>query len=121
MQLWDRAGNSLRTLSTGRGDSVTSTAVAITPDGQTIVSGSDDQTVRLWICKDNCEDSSDNPQRILRGHNKRVTSVALSPDKKYIVSSSTDATVRLWDREGNLMGNPFKPFQGKTNDKKGGG
>ena len=70
-------------------------SVAFSSDGQRIVSGSDDRTVRLW-------NREGNPiGQPFRGHEDKVRSVAFSPDGQYIVSSSDDKTVRLWEREGN--------------------
>ncbi|MCT7991090.1 nSTAND1 domain-containing NTPase [Laspinema olomoucense] len=76
-------------------DSVT--AVAISPDGQTIVSGSWDNTVRLW-------NRQGEQIGILRGHQSSVTAVAISPDGQTIVSGSWDKTVRLWNRQGEPIG-----------------
>ncbi|MHC5722448.1 MAG: WD40 repeat domain-containing protein, partial [Nostoc sp.] len=64
-------------------------SVAISADGQTIVSGGTDDTVRL-----------SNRQGLplvepLRGHQGVVLSVAISADGQTIVSGGTDDTVRL--------------------------
>jgi len=66
--------------------------VAFSPDGQRIVSGSADTTVRLW------DAATGRPVgQPLTGHTDPVWSVAFSPDGKRIASGSQDQTVRLWD------------------------
>ncbi|BAZ24148.1 WD-40 repeat-containing protein [Kalymmatonema gypsitolerans NIES-4073] len=77
-------------------------SVAISPDGQYIVSGSEDNTVCLWDTQGN---QIDQP---FLGHEYGVTSVAMSSDGHYIVSGGFDGTVRLWDKQGNPQGKPFK-------------
>jgi len=78
-------------------------AIAISPDGKYIVSGSDDQTLHLWDWQGN------QIGRPFQGHEQAVRAVAFSPDSKQIISGSADQTLRLWDLQGNQIG---KPFQG---------
>jgi WD40 repeat protein len=61
------------------------------PDGQRLVTGSDDHTCRIWSAH------SGPPLLILRGHEGAITCVAWSPDSMRIVSGATDRTVRVWD------------------------
>jgi WD40 repeat protein len=54
------------------------TSVAFSPDGKQVVSGSDDNTVRLW------DAATGAALQTLEGHTSRVTSVAFSPDGKLL-------------------------------------
>ncbi|KJH71487.1 serine/threonine-protein kinase [Aliterella atlantica] len=65
--------------------------IAITADGKSIVSGSDDKTVKVWDL------NSRTLQHTLKGHQDWVYSVAISPDSQTIVSGSKDNTIRLWN------------------------
>ena len=88
VRVWDAASAAQRRVLRGHGDWVTS--VALSADGTTIVSGSDDETVRV------CVAASGAQRRALR-HEARVHSVALSADGTTIASGSWDDTVRVWD------------------------
>ena len=86
----------------GHASSVNS--VAFSPDGRHIVSGSNDETIRLWDALTGGE--MGNP---LQGPTSWVRSVAFSPDGRHIVSGSEDNTIRLWDvQTGGQVGNPLQ-------------
>jgi WD40 repeat protein len=73
------------------GSSVWIMAVAFSPDGKYIVSGS----LRYSIQKR--ETNSGLLLQTFLGHESDVTCIAYSPDGKYIVSGSIDHTVRIWN------------------------
>ncbi|MEX5636606.1 toll/interleukin-1 receptor domain-containing protein [Parafrankia sp. FMc2] len=64
-------------------------SVVFSPDGETLASGSQDGTIRLWNIA--TQDSQPLPGGIT------VWSVAFSPDGRTLASGSNDHTVRLWD------------------------
>ena len=68
-------------------------SVNFSPDGKTLVSGSDDKTIKLWDVETGQE------IRTLKGHDSDVWSVNFSPDGKTLVSGSRDNTIKLWDVE----------------------
>ena len=80
-------------------------SVAISPDGKFIVSGSNDNSLRIW------ETESGNCLKILEGHSDIVSRVALSSNGKFIVSGSNDKSLRIWETES---GNCLKILEGHS-------
>ncbi|MFP5274501.1 nSTAND1 domain-containing NTPase, partial [Coleofasciculus sp.] len=72
------------------------TSVNFSPDGQRIVTASDDKTARVW-------DIQGNQITQLKGHQSTVYSANFSPDGQRIVTASRDTTARVWDIQGNLI------------------
>ncbi|MEH2282240.1 MAG: hypothetical protein V7K90_13070 [Nostoc sp.] len=71
----------------------TVTCVNFSPDGEKVVSGSADGTVKLW---------SQNGRKIrtFKAHDQKITSISFSPDSHNFVSGSEDKTIKLWSLEG---------------------
>ncbi|MGY3677805.1 Ig-like domain repeat protein [Streptomyces sp. TE33382] len=68
-------------------------AVALTPDGDLIVTACQDGTVRRW------NRTAGTPfGQPLRGHDSPVQSLAIGPEGREFASGGPDGTVRRWDR-----------------------
>jgi WD40 repeat protein/serine/threonine protein kinase len=67
-----------------------SLSVALSPDSRYLVSGGEDQVIRLWGV------TAKRVLYSLEGHKGPVTSVAFSPDGKRVLSTAMDNTMRLW-------------------------
>ncbi|KIK56055.1 hypothetical protein GYMLUDRAFT_174907 [Collybiopsis luxurians FD-317 M1] len=82
-------------------------SVAYSPNGQYVVAGSDDNTVRIMNAQTGVQVGEP-----LKGHTELVWAVAYSPDSQYIVSSSRDGTVRIWNAETGMQ--VIEPIFGHT-------
>lgn len=74
---------------TGHSDSVWS--VALSPDGQTLASGSADKTIKIWNL------DTGQLRRTLAGNSDIIRSVTFSPDGQTLASSSGNKTIKLWN------------------------
>ncbi|MCY2991083.1 MAG: protein kinase, partial [Planctomycetota bacterium] len=88
--LWDVATGKLMHRFEGHTGQVM--GAAISPNGQCLVTGGWDGTVRLW------DIPGKQSRHILKGHSL-VNAVAFSPDGRSVLSAGNDGTVRLWDAQ----------------------
>jgi WD40 repeat protein len=88
------------------GHSSSVSSVAFSPDGKQVISGSIDNTLKLW------DVATSREIRIFSGHSGRVFSIAFSPDGKQVISGSWDKTLKLWDV---TTGREIRTFTGHTN------
>ena len=96
--VWPVAGDGPPVVLAGHKDIVC--AVAFSPDGATLASGSRDNTVILWDL------AARKKLRVLEGHTALVTSVRFSPDGKLLASGSRDGLIKLWDVTGDAASPP---------------
>ena len=80
-------------------------SVAFAPDGSTALSGSDDETLKLW------DVATGREIRSFTGHTSFVRSVAFAPDGRTALSGSADKTLKLWDV---ATGREIRSFTGHT-------
>jgi hypothetical protein len=66
-------------------------SLAISPDGERIVMGCQDKTIKIW------KSATGEEILTLRGHTDSVWAVAFSPDGKYIASGDGKGMIKLWD------------------------
>lgn len=72
-------------------------AMAFSPDGQYILTGSGDNMAQLW------ETNSGKELAKFTGHGGPILSVAFSSDGKYVFTSSEDKTSKIWNLRGEEL------------------
>lgn len=87
-------------------------ALALSRDGQTLFSGSRDNTIRVWRTRDGMQ------MRVIEGHSSYVQALALNRDSSLLYSACHDGHIRCW-RTADLstMGH----FEGHTMAVRNGG
>jgi hypothetical protein len=66
-------------------------ACAVTADGQYLISGSEDTTVKVWGI------GKPDPPSTLDGHAGKITACAVTSDGRHVVASSDDWTLNVWE------------------------
>lgn len=74
-------------------------ALAISPDGLTLVSGSQDNTIKIWAIE------TGDLLHTLTDHRGPVRSLAITPDGQTLISGAADATIKIWDLETGELQN----------------
>lgn len=69
----------------------TASAIAIHPDGKTLVSGGQDKAIKLWDLQ------TGKLKKTLQSDSGAISALAIAPDGKTVVSGSGDRLVRIWD------------------------
>ena len=87
-----------------KGQTNSISALALSDDGDLLVTGSDDKFARLWDFRST---NSITTPKIVRGQTSMPTAVALSIDNHWLVTGSQDNTACLWD----LLGAPSATSQ----------
>jgi WD40 repeat protein len=79
------------------------TAVALSPDGEKVLTSSSDGTVRLWSAQTGAVLGES------MRHNGEVWAMAFSPDGQKVVTGSEDSTARLWSaKTATALGEPMR-------------
>ena len=76
------------------------------PDGQKILSASDDNTIKEW------DQETGECLRTFKGHLSGVTMAIYSPDSQKILSVSKSGIIKEWDRETGACIHTFGPHSG---------
>jgi hypothetical protein len=103
VKIWDARTGKLAQSLKGHGDAVLS--VAYSRDGKRLLTGSYDNTARLW-------DLETGESKTFKGHEWWVWAAAFSPDETRIVTASQDGSAIVWSVETGQPGPPFLAHSG---------
>ena len=72
-------------------DHPAATQLALSPDGQTLVSGGSDKAIRVWDL------STGTVKQTWQSDSGLITALAIAPDNHTVISGAGDRMVRIWD------------------------
>jgi WD40 repeat protein len=86
--------------------------LAFSPDGQRLVAGGAENTVKIWDVPTGRE------LQTLRGHSGDVWVAAFSPDPDglWVASAGEDSTVKVWDSHAGTLLRSFRGHTGYIHD-----
>ena len=85
----------------------TASALAISADGQTLVSGGQDKAIKIWDLQ------TGQLRKTFQSDSGEIQALAIAPDGKTVVSGSGDRMVRIWDITSNQ---PPQMLKGHSSD-----
>lgn len=111
VSLWDlnAAPDTIPTPIALRGHAENVNAIAFAPDSRSLLTASDDNTVRLWDLTSTVTGAK---STVLEGHRGDVRWVLVTADGRWAVASSYDHTVRLWDLQSADPNRKSRSFSG---------
>jgi WD40 repeat protein len=72
-------------------------SVSFSPDGNLVVSGSVDNTMRLWLVREG------RLLRTMHGHSFPVLKASFTPNGASLITGSTDGLIRIWQVSNGLL------------------
>ncbi|AFZ18948.1 WD40 repeat domain-containing protein [Allocoleopsis franciscana] len=87
----------------------TASAIAISADGKTLVSGGQDKAIKIWDL------STGELKKTLQSDSGEIEALAIAPDGKTVVSGSGDLMVRIWDITSNQRPRMLKGHSYRVN------
>jgi len=101
LQIWDIARKRIRNIFDGHKQEIYSLDFSL--DGRVLVSGSGDETTRIWDMVDGSSKvfTINDPDPV--NNDAGVLSVAISPSGQLVAAGSYDTVVRIWDVETGML------------------
>lgn len=93
---WTKKTPIVSYMTTLKGHALTVTSAAITADNNRVISGSQDNTIKVWNL------GSSQLERTLSGHTGTVNYLSVTPDGKHIVSAESKS-VRIWNLQTGAL------------------
>jgi WD40 repeat protein len=107
IKVWDlESGQEVLTLR----DASAIRALALTPDGRFLLSGSGDRAIKIWDCITGAKVG-----QFPSGHIQGITDLAVTPDGIYAVSSSGDGGLKIWDWQRQTLTQTCAGHTGSVN------